>query len=188
MNDLIHHMESHLGKIDRGWSRDIDGHKLPFQVVLFERGPIDGAKAIATLGLSDIPLKLTGDDRLIRQELVMLFRETLGHRNLPGIIQQVAMEAIGKGRGYLHGEVIGPRGRLVEGCSLSALYVAVPVYFPDTFYVFRPPSGDPVVFAWLVPVSEQETKCIRDRGWAEFEERLADRDPDLLDFNRESLC
>jgi hypothetical protein len=151
MSDLVHHLETHLGKISAGWSRDAEGLKRPVQVVLFERGPIPGTRTLATLGLSDVPLRIGDSGKRVRQVLVMLVREEFGYRNLPGVLHQVASEALAKDRGYLRGEVVSPRGPLVEGSAHEALYVAVPVYFPDEFHVFQPAAGEPIVFAWLVP-------------------------------------
>lgn len=187
MSDLVHHLEAHLGAISGGWSQDSQGQKLPFQVVLFESGPIPGTRTLTTLGLSDARLSIGEAGKRVRQELVMLVRDDLGYRNLPFVLQQVALEALAKDRGYLRGEVIGPRGELIQGSALEALYVAVPVYFPDEFHVFRPAVGEPIVFAWLVPVTAQEAQFIRERGWAEFEDELEKQDPDLLDFLRVSM-
>src|SRR5438034_509756 len=123
MTDLIHHFEKHLVRMSGGWSKNAEGQKLLFQVVQFESGPIPGIGVIAMLGLSDIPLRLSDTGKTIRQELVMLYRMASGYRNYPGIIQQVAMEAINKGKGYLAREVLGPRGPLFENSALEALYV-----------------------------------------------------------------
>jgi hypothetical protein len=187
MSGLVHHLEAHLGQISCGWSLDAEGRKLPFQVVLFEKGPIPGTRTLSTLGLSDARLRIGASGKRIRQEFVMLIRERFGCRNLPGILQQLALEALEQDRGYVRGDVIGPRGQLVEGSAHEALYVAVPVYFPDDFHVFRPPAGEPIVFAWLVPITAEEARFIRDRGWAEFEDELEKQDPDLLDFGRASV-
>lgn len=187
MSGLIHHLETHLGRIVGGWSQDAEGGKLPFQVVLFDKSPISGTKVLATLGLSAASLRLGDSGKKVRQELVMLFREAFGYRNLPGIMQQVGLTAIKKGKAYSAGEVIGPRGELVTGTQLEALYVAVPVYLPDDFHVYRPRAGDPIVFGWLVPITAKEASFVRDRGWAAFEEELERQNPDLLEFGRTSM-
>lgn len=184
---LIGHLETYLGKIVGGWSVDGDGKRLPFQVALFERGPVPGTRVLATLGTSNTLLKLGEKGRRVRQELVMMFREALGHRNLPGILQEVGLEALRTGRAYAAGEVIGPRGELLSGFHAEALYVAVPVYFPDEFHVFRPRTGEPIVFGWLVPITAKEASFVRNHGWAAFEKELERQDPDLLDFGRASI-
>jgi hypothetical protein len=187
MRDLVGHLERHLGPIGFGWSKDADGRRLPFQIVEFEKGPITGTHVLATLGLSDRALQMD-DGRRVRQELVMILRQDVGPRNLPGVMQQVALEALERDRAYLRGEVLGPRGDLVEGTHLQALYVAVPVYFPDGFQVYLPGEGEPVMFAWLVPITAGEAAFVRIRGWNAFEDQLEQKDPDLLDFHRESIA
>ena len=187
MSDLIQHLEIHLGQIVGGWSQHEEGKRLPFQIALFERGPVPGSRTLATLGLSDVRLKLGETERRTRQELVLAFRDDFGYRNLPGVLQQVGLEAIQRDRAYLAGEVIGPRGELITGSELEALYVSVPVYFPEGFHVCRPPVGEPIVFGWLVPICGSEASFICNQGWAAFEQKLEHHDPDLLDFGRRSI-
>ena len=187
MIDLVQHLEGHLGRMSSGWSRDATGKKLPFQVGLFDDGPIAGTGGLATLGISHEVLRLGAGARTGRQELVMLYRHGASYRNLPGILQQVGMRALHDKRCYLRGEVIGPNGPLTDGSRLEALYVAVPVYLPDSFQVFRPADGDPVVMAWLVPITAREARFVGEQGWEAFEHELQEEDPDLLDMTRESM-
>jgi hypothetical protein len=185
MRDLVSHLEGTLGPISGGFSKDADKRALSFQIALFENGPLEGVSALCTLGLSGTHLKM--GTKSVRQEYLMLFRAKFGFRNLPGILQQIGIEVLADGKGYLRGEVIGPRGELVEDSKAEALYVAAPVYFPDEFHVFRPDGGEPIVLAWLVPITRAEAKLVRERGWDEFEGLLQLRDPDLADLERESI-
>lgn len=88
---LVQQIEHTIGPISRGWSRDADGNKLPFQVVLGSGSPVPNMQVLSTLGLSEKPLETSG--RYFRQEVVMMFRGSDGERNLPGLMQQVGMEA-----------------------------------------------------------------------------------------------
>jgi hypothetical protein len=187
MSGLFEHFEKHLGHVVSGWSKDAEGKKLPFQVAVFQRSPIAGAQVLATLGLSDVPLRVGGTGRRLRQELVMMFRESEGPRNLPGILQQVGLEALVKDQAYAVGDILGPRGELRTGSTLEALYVATPVYLPDSFQVFRPETGDGIVIGWLVPISASEARFAHANGRASFEEELGKANPDLLDFNRSPI-
>ncbi len=45
----------------------------------------------------------------------------------------------------------------------------------------------PTVFAWIVPIHEEEAHYVRERGWEAFEERLEAADPDLCDLEREPV-
>ena len=110
--DLPGHLESFLGPIDVGWSRDADGTEMPFQVVRFTQGPRLGTTAFATLGLGRLPLRAKTSGKSIYHELVMALPDSLRDRAVPGILQQIGLEAIDRGEALLRGDVIGPRGPL----------------------------------------------------------------------------
>lgn len=183
---LIKHCEDHLGPISFGWSTDAAGARLPFQVALFERSPLPGVRVLCTLGLSNLPLRIGQGGRRLRQELVAMFRETDGPGSLPGVLQQLGTEALGIDTAYAPGDVIGPRGELRAGATVSAIYTALPVYLPDSFHVCRS-TPEPVVFAWMVPITDAEADFVRARGRDAFEGALESVDPDLLNTSRESI-
>src|SRR5687767_7743019 len=118
MSALISHIEQYCGPILHGWSMDPDGHSAAFQVVQTNGGPSDGATTFSTVGLSNHLLTSTADRR-VRQELVLLSRANSVPKNTPMLLQQVGNEALGRHRAYLRGEVIGPRGTLFRGSTLS---------------------------------------------------------------------
>jgi hypothetical protein len=181
---IVDHLEETLGRIVSGWTSDADGRTLPVQVALFPSGPVEGTRALATLGLSKHKLMMGKTGRTVRQELVMAFRDEDGPRNLPAVMQQLAMSALDDHRAYLRGDVIGPRGPIFSGSIYEALYVTVPVYFPDTFHQFEPEADDPIVLAWVVPITHGEAHLIQRRGWSFFEDQLEAQDPDLLAAER----
>jgi hypothetical protein len=143
---VIDHIEKFCGPIVKGWSCDADGNKMPFQVVQMQGGPIAGTATYATLGLGKIPLRARTSDRVIRHELVMLSRSDTVPENLPALLQEVAMEAVQRNYAYVRGEVIGPRGPLFPGSTVTALYVAIPVYFPQEFSNMM--SGERFSLGW----------------------------------------
>jgi len=106
---------------------------------------------------------------------------------IPSLLQQMGSEALKKGVAYLRGDVIGPRGPLFNGSSLQAVYVTMPVYYPESFAVYKEPDGSSKVIAWLVPITLAEVEYIRRHGWSEFENLLAQRNPDLLNPRRSSM-
>lgn len=185
--NLIAHLEHFLGRVERGWSKDADGRAVPFNVALFDGEPLGDAQALTTIGLSRSPL-LMSDGRRVRLELVMLFSKAFGPRNLPGVLQQVGLDALANGRAYVRGEVLGPRGVLIPETRFEALYVAIPVWLSDEFHAFKPSAGEPVIFVWLVPITATEAAYVRSHGWDAFEDRLVEQDPDLLDLQRESIA
>lgn len=182
---LIKHYEDHLGQVVAGWSADEEGRAMPFQVVRFQ-GPISGVNVLGTAGISSVPLVLGQGTRVLRQELVLMFRADDGAQNLPGVLQQLGTDALAKNAAYSLGEVIGPRGPIVDGATVCAFYVATPVYLPDSFQVCRE-TPEPVVIAWLVPITDDEAKFVRAKGREAFERALELADPDLLDLRRASI-
>lgn len=182
---LIKHCEDHLGPIVSGWSTDAAGKPQPFQVAMFERSPLDGVRVLCTLGLSNAHLRVGSGPKRLRQELVAMFRDAEGPRNLPGILLQLGTEALARDTAYSLGDVIGPRGELRAGATVSAFYTALPVYLPDSFHVCRDP--EPIVFAWLVPITDSEAQFARTRGRDAFEAVLESVDPDLLDTARRAI-
>lgn len=184
---LIEHIERHLGTIIEGWPEEIDGVAAPCMVVRTERGPTDGSQTLVTLGLSKSLLALS-DDRTVRLELVVAFRDRARVGHFPGVLRDLARECVQRGKAVARGQVLGPRGTLVEDTRLAALYVSNPVYFPAPFRRFDPPSGGPIVFVWLVPITAAEADYVGTHGWQAFEQRLEEVDPDLLDFDRADVA
>ena len=183
---LIKHCEDHLGSIVGGWSTDAAGARLPFQVALFEKSPLRDVRVLCTLGLSNVPLRVGDGPRALRQELLAMFREPAGPGVWPGVLQRVGMEALEKQLAYVPGDVVGPRQELHPGATVSALYTAVPVYLPESFHVCRS-TAHPIVFAWMVPITEAEAAFVRARGRDAFEDALKTVDPDLLDTTRRPI-
>lgn len=180
-------MESHLGEIEYGWNKDAENNILPFQVVKYTKGPFSGTVTYSTLGLSGQTLVSPVSNKPIRQELIFVSYATFGDKNIPAILQQVCLEAINNKRAYLRGDIIGPYGPMFEHSSLEALYSSIPVYFPETFYTFEVDGDLPIVQTWLFPITFNEAKLIEENGWDEFENRLEELDPDLIDFRRQSI-
>jgi hypothetical protein len=183
-NKLVEHYECYLDQMAGGWEKNPSSI---FRVIYFEKGPIDRTGVVATLGLSNTPLPIGKSERTVRLELVMVFRHEIGPQNLPSVLEQVGTEALFRGRAYLCGDVIGPRGLLIKDGTVSALYVAMPVYFPEGFETVHIEGEDPIVIAWLVPITEAEANFVRTEGSSAFENKLEEYDPDLLDFQRKSI-
>jgi hypothetical protein len=185
VSQLPDHFEQFLGPIQKSWAIDPDGVRMPFQIVQYETGGVDGTVGLATLGLSRYELRST-EGRAIRLEFFMSVLADIQIGLIPDLIFQVAMDALKAGEALLRGDVVGPRGPLVPGSVLQAFYVALPVYLPDAFAVTRS-EGHDVAVAWLVPVSPAEADYVRSQGWDRFEDLLVDVNPDLNDLYRKSL-
>jgi hypothetical protein len=186
MKNITDHLEKFLGNID-GACKDSDGTLWPFYVLRFLGGPIANTITYSTLGLCDVPLPSTISNKRVRHELLFMARPSSYDDNIPAVLHQVASEAINNNRPYLRGDVIGPRGTLIHGTKMEALYVSLPVYLPDTFASYTSPDGDTCIFAWLVPITGPEAELVRLSGWESFEESVCAIDPDLLDLSRPSI-
>ncbi len=182
MKNLTSHLERHLGKIDVAW-KDADGTVWPFYVLRFLGGPVTDTVTYSTLGLADSPVS----NKQVRHELFIMTRSSFGGESFPGLLHQVGTEAISKNRAYLRGDVIGPRGTLITGTNMEALYVSLPIYLPDSFATYNSPEGISCVFAWLIPITFDEAAVVRLKGWEQFENKLAESDPDLMNLNRSSI-
>jgi hypothetical protein len=156
-----------------------------FKLARFPKGSGSPTVSFATVGLSRHPLRSpSGKD--IRQELMVIVPDGLRDGPIPGLLQQIGTEALAAAKPLLRGDVIGPRGKLIEGSMMEAVYAAIPVYLPDDFAVYEG-EGEQVVVVWLVPISAGEARYVKTHGWKEFEDRLLESDPDLTDVFRASL-
>jgi hypothetical protein len=88
-----------------------------------------------------------------------------------------------RGWGLRRGEVIGPRGKLFEHGTTTALYAAAPVYLPDDFAECAE-GNRTIVLVWLVPITDDEAEYVRTHGWNSFEDALVAEDPDLTVVDR----
>jgi suppressor of fused protein SUFU len=183
MPGLIDHLEGVLGPIQEGWSDGPDGVRMPFQIVRFDVGSGPGTISFSTLGLNRHPLSSVTSGREIRHEILMVVPESLRKGSVPSLLLQAGKTALANGSALLRGDVLGPQGPLVAGSSMEALYVSIPVYWPDSFATCVE-DGKDVVIAWLIPISSSEAEYVSQYGWNAFEDRLAEADPDLTDIFR----
>ncbi|HEX3956225.1 MAG TPA: suppressor of fused domain protein [Trebonia sp.] len=160
---------------------------MPFQVTRHLEGQVPDSVAFSTVGLSKFELTSRRTRKSIRHELIMCVPDSLRDGSVPGLLQQVGLTTLRSGNALLRGDVIGPAGPVLPGSSLTALYVGVPVYFPDEFAEVEE-DGKTIIIAWLVPISDSEADYITEHGWRQFEHLLAEKDPDLVDVSRPSIC
>lgn len=58
---------------------------------------------------------------------------------------------------------------------------------PKAFWDSKLEEGEPIVFAWLVPLYAAEAEYRQRHGWSKLEDELERQDPDLFDLDRASL-
>jgi hypothetical protein len=180
-------MESRLGRLVEGWSVDPESNPMPFQLGRFQDGMLPGVVTYATIGLSKHPLTSRTSGREIRQELLLSVRSESTSGVFPGLIHQLAMGLLERGEPILRGDVVSPRGAIIPESTLEAFYAAIPVYYDDEFAAVDLESGSRVVMVWMVPIGRAEAAFVAGVGWAAFESRLAEQDPDLLDLKRSEI-
>ncbi len=187
MDKFIQFLENHLGTIEYGWSNDDNGERLPVQIVKYSKGPFSGTKTFSTLGLNKVPLTSYVSGKQIWQELIFVSYSNSGNINIPSLLAQVSQIALDSGSAFLRGDVIGPYGPIFDDSNLEAFYVTIPCYFSDSFDAFKVDDKKTIIMAWLIPITSKEAEFIRQNGWEQFEEKLEELDPDLIDFKRESI-
>ena len=180
--NVAEHLEQHLGPIERGWSAE----SLPgVQVCLFRDRPETGVFSLATLGLSNSILAMSGD-RNVRQELLLAIRGDVFLDDLVKMLMHVAETLLARKRALLRGDVF-PLGQPIgKGSAASALYSSIPVIFPESLATLRD-STPPTVFVWMIPLLASEAAFVESSGWSEFEDCMEAANPDLFDIARGSI-
>ena len=168
---LLEHLEDYLGEMDAVWPDSPDGERLPFTIARFG-GVFETYLAYTKIGLSGI-----------RQEFLLLSPEKFGDREIPKVLQGAARVALDRQAPLTRGEVVELKA-MFDGYPFTALYVALPVYFPEEFAHAVDAQSNPVTIAWVVPVTTAEVEYVKQHGWSKFEDLLTERDPDLADLAR----
>jgi hypothetical protein len=180
--DLAEHLETHLGKIRRGWSsKSAPG----IQVCSFADCPTVDLTTLSTLGLSDTILQLAGERR-VRQELVMVVGADVAADDIVRLLLHMGSEVQERGSALLRGEVFPLEGPVSADSGARALYASMPVVFPEGIETFSGTSP-PTVIVWLFPILPPEVQLVEEVGWSEFEERLQATNPALFDYRRLSV-
>ena len=177
---LVEHIESHLGKMDSGWT--LQEPLTNVQVVRFRDRPAVGISTYVTIGLSYHILQMS-EGREVRQELVFATYDHFNTEGIASFLLTISDYIVKKHKALLRGQVVGPSDPIIHGISLNAVYAAIPVLFDDSFVTFDYTSP-PTVFVWVLPLHASEANYVRHNGWDTFEHLLEEKDPDLLDLKR----
>jgi hypothetical protein len=154
--------------------------------VKFEVEPL-GATVACTLGLSDHRLASRRSGAPIRYEILFAVHQKYGSSGFNGVLDDLGRESLKAHSAFFRGDVVGPRGPVIPGSRLRAIYLMPPVCFPDSFATCEIEDGHRVAIVWAVPISAAEAAYVRNHGWQAFEEQLASVSPDLLDLMRDSI-
>ncbi len=158
------------------------------QVACFREGRLAGCQSFATVGLSRTPLRHPASDRHFRLELLACENtgRATGYGHFPDVLEFVTGQLLASGQAILRGDVVALPAPLPGG-TMTSLYAGLPVYFDDDFFSVTLENGSEVAIVWLIPITDQETAFIREKGWRAFEDALALQDPDLLGPARPQL-
>ena len=176
-NDIVQHLESHLGQIARGW-----GDAGDIQVVQFPDQPQPGVVTYTTLGLASTPLPMN-QGRTVRQELLVSVDSSFDAKSVASFLVTFAEYVRAQNRALLRGDVVGPSDPLIPGVRASAVYASVPVFFDDAFATYRD-SSPPTVLVWLIPLPHEDAEFVNTQGWEPFEDKLESATVDFWDLNR----
>jgi hypothetical protein len=180
---LIEHLECYLGEISDGWKDSSPDN--PIQVVTFRDQPYADINTYLTLGLGNQALNMS-IGKPIRQELVFAAYKNFTSEQVASFLSTFANSIVSSGRGLLRGDVIGPSGPIILGSLLNSVYSAIPMIFPERFFVFEGTVPE-TIFPWVIPIHEDEANYIRANGWIKFEELLEQENPELWDLSRKSI-
>ena len=77
-------------------------------------------------------------------------------------------------------------GEITRGWQVDAdgRKLPSPVYFPEEFWQVAADGIGGVLFAWLIPLLDDEVLCLTSQGVSALESRLESEDPDLADYTR----
>ena len=175
---LIAHLERHLGRMSGGYTAGT------IQVGSFRDIPQPGVTTLVTLGLSKHILR-TPRGKNLRQELVTTAATKHDADRLGGFLSSLAESLARSHRAVLRGELLGP-SESIAGTNMRSAYATVPSLFPEEFGQLDGTDPD-TVFAWIIPVTDDEATFVRGHGWSRFETALEAREPDLFNLERASV-
>ncbi|HVJ21030.1 MAG TPA: suppressor of fused domain protein [Polyangiaceae bacterium] len=180
---LVDHLRIHFGE-DGGdaaaWSFDDAG----FGIVTYDDQPVRGAITYLTMGLSRHVLEQRSG-KSICQELLMSVRADQKEISPERSLASLAHDFLERHSPIPDGQVIGWQGGVFPGSRFTAVFCTSARYFPESFA--HVDCDPPIVFVWLIPITESEATYCRSHGASAFEDLLVAQDPDLLDLDRPEL-
>lgn len=181
--NLIEHIETTLGQIQRGWEVTCLG--FDFQIVKIRNRDFEEVITYMTLGFSDLILKLS-ESKDVRQELIFsIYEEDQEKEDLVlESIMEIATSILDNNAAILRGDVVQLHR---ANNPMYGLYATSPSFVNGDFAVFDH-SLPPTVMVWLFPVFQKEHILIQNSDWNTFESLLEKNHTDALDFDRPSIA
>lgn len=182
---IIDFLECHLGEMAGGLIVDSPRHQ-GVQVPRFESQPVQGAVSYVTTGLCKHVLRRSDGD-LVRLELLGCVWDRFRGAGFDSVLALIARDILEHHHAPRRGDVVRPRGPVVEGSCLEGVFWSDPGYHPEALEVLRFDGGE-VRLLWAIPVSVSEVEFIEANGWRTFDELLRSRNPDLMDLHRDPVA
>src|SRR6185369_4534715 len=181
---LVEHLKRHLGEDDDKSAPALTFPDLGFGILTYLDQPVRGATTYLTVGLSRHVLS-QASGKPISQELLMSVRTDTKNVRPEMSLASLAHDFLERHVPIPDGQVIGWHGGVFPDSRFTAIFCTSARYFPSEFE--RTDGDPPVVFVWLVPITQGEAMYCRTHGHSAFEELLLTQDPDLLDLERAEL-
>ena len=183
---LAAEFESKLGTIKRGWSRDVDGSNLGFQVVETSGPTGSNLACFSTMGLGAFGHASTVSNKKIRQEISIATSGFGDNSNIEKVLFVLGRHVLARGIPFLRGDLYRMPINLRLFDRFDDVYLTLPVFLDEQAWELT--SGEHnVAVCCALPVTSEEVELIRAVGWRPFEEALADSGIDPWDPLRPSL-
>lgn len=177
-------LDTHLpGRRSISTGTDGEGSGLPFDVLEIIDQPTKGAVTYATIGLSEVPLRYP-DGETIRQELLFCTYRRFVTADILPLMFFLGDDVRSRGGAIEAGEVLDLGEPVVGTYPATAIFFYNPIYFPEALAMM--PGQPPVVFVWMIPITNAEAEWVASEGAGRFNDLLLERDPDLMDLQRSS--
>jgi hypothetical protein len=170
------HLRLALGTPVRSTSARASGRRAPFRADTYADQPAEAAFTIVTVGLCET----------LRQELLVCAWNLWRSDAFYSTLFTVADELAATNHAVAPGMALELPAPIVPGSKMAHLFIYQPVYHLKELQPIDTSSG-PIPILWLIPITESEARLIDDSGWEAFDTLLLDRDPDLLDLQRDSI-
>ena len=166
----------------------VDSGKFRITTLRFGHVPVAGVSTYCTLGMSDHVL-VDADGAACRHELMTVAYDTFAADDLASFLVSLADSIVNKHVALHRGEVLGPCDPIVPFAHVRAVYMSLPVIFPDEFMRPTHPMDPATSIVWALPITAEEAEFVRSYGWSEFEAALeADDRCDFFNLNRPSVA
>ncbi len=155
------------------------------QFLQFNDSPTTDSYTISTLGLHWHTLQ-NEDGTQTHQELLLSFKQKRSYEDVLELLWQLTTHALETHHAFKLGEYFELPPNVFKRLNFSAIYVAKPFYFDESFHAYEGDEQTVVPF-WFIPIFPSEEAFIEANGVERFNEVLYKTDDALLDLKRKPL-